>query len=54
MKYAVISDKKSYKDISESTGYSLKEVKSYIQTGRIKLRKMIKKILEEKENNNDK
>jgi RNA polymerase sigma factor (sigma-70 family) len=54
MKYAVISDKKSYKDISESTGYSLKEVKSYIQTGRIKLRNMIKKILEEKENNNDK
>jgi RNA polymerase sigma-70 factor (ECF subfamily) len=32
---------KSYQDISEMTGYSLKEVKSYIQNGKRNLRNML-------------
>ncbi len=31
------------KEINESTGYSLKEVKSHIQTGKIRLRKKLTK-----------
>ena len=50
LKHAIISDKMSYKEISEHTGYSLKEVKSYIQTGKINLKNRLQKILYEKEN----
>ena len=44
LKLALFSEKMSYKEISESTGYSLKEVKSHIQTGKIRLEKKLTKI----------
>jgi RNA polymerase sigma factor (sigma-70 family) len=41
--------KKSYQEISESAGYSLLQVKSYIQNGKRNLRLMIEKKLKEKQ-----
>jgi RNA polymerase sigma factor (sigma-70 family) len=41
--------KKSYREISESTGYSLLQVKSYIQNGKRNLKGMIEKKLNEKQ-----
>ena len=43
MKYVSISGKKSYKEISDHTGFPLKEVKSHLQTGKIKLKNILKK-----------
>jgi RNA polymerase sigma-70 factor (ECF subfamily) len=40
-------DKKSYQEISEQTGFSLLQVKSYIQNGKRNLRIMIEKKLQE-------
>jgi len=44
LKLALFSEKMSYKKISATTGYSLKEVKSHIQTGKIRLKKKLTKI----------
>ncbi len=44
MNLALFSEKMSYKEISSTTGYSLKEVKSHIQTGKIRLKKILAKI----------
>lgn len=41
--------KKSYQEISESAGYSLMQVKSYIQNGKRNLRLLIEKKLKEKQ-----
>jgi RNA polymerase sigma factor (sigma-70 family) len=43
-------DKKSYQEISEATGYSLMQVKSYIQNGKRNLRILIDKKLNEEKN----
>lgn len=41
-------DKKSYQQISEKTGYSLMQVKSYIQNGKRNLKLLVEKKLREK------
>ncbi|HRF19460.1 MAG TPA: sigma-70 family RNA polymerase sigma factor, partial [Chitinophagaceae bacterium] len=41
-------EKKSYQEVSEATGYSLLQVKSYIQNGKRNLKIMIEKRLSEK------
>lgn len=43
-------NKKSYQEISEATGYSLLQVKSYIQNGKRNLRILIDKKLKEEKN----
>lgn len=43
-------DKKSYLEISESTGYSMLQVKSYIQNGKRNLKTMIEKKLKDEMN----
>jgi RNA polymerase sigma factor (sigma-70 family) len=43
-------EKKSYQEISETTGYSLLQVKSYIQNGKRNLKILIEKKLKEKVN----
>lgn len=42
-------EKKSYQEVSDETGYSLLQVKSYIQNGKRNLKIMIEKKLSEKE-----
>jgi hypothetical protein len=44
LKRALFAEKMSYYEISATTGYSLKQVKSHIQSGKIRLRKMLTKI----------
>jgi RNA polymerase sigma factor (sigma-70 family) len=43
--------KKSYQEISEATGYSMLQVKSYIQNGKRNLRNMIEKKIKDEETN---
>ncbi|MCZ2459499.1 MAG: sigma-70 family RNA polymerase sigma factor [Chitinophagales bacterium] len=45
-------NKKSYQEISQATGYSLLQVKSYIQNGKRNLRILIEKKLKEEKDNN--
>jgi len=45
---AFLSDELSYKEICETTGYSYNEVKSHIQTGRIKLKRKFKTLNKKK------
>ncbi len=42
--------KKSYHEVSQTTGYSMLQVKSYIQNGKRNLKLLIQKKLEEREN----
>ncbi|WP_245605172.1 RNA polymerase sigma factor [Niabella soli] len=46
-------EKKSYQDISESQGYSLMQVKSFIQNGKRNLKLLIQKIARESKKEND-
>ncbi|MBO9620653.1 MAG: sigma-70 family RNA polymerase sigma factor [Niabella sp.] len=46
-------EKKSYQDISESQGYSLMQVKSFIQNGKRNLKLLIQKIVRESKKTND-
>ena len=43
-------EKKSYQEVSEATGYSMLQVKSYIQNGKRNLKILIERKLEEKVN----
>lgn len=44
--YSYYSDKLTYKEISEVTGYTLEKVKSYIQNGKLNLKKILKEKIE--------
>ena len=48
LKLALFSEKMSYNEIGATTGYSLKEVKSHIQTGKIRLKTTLTKIEQER------
>lgn len=44
-------EKKSYQEVADSTGYSLLQVKSYIQNGKRNLKILIEKKLKEQAHN---
>ena len=45
-------EKKSYQEVSEQTGYSMLQVKSYIQNGKRNLKNLIEKKLEQEQKQN--